>query len=199
MAFIEQSIRTAIVSALKQLEFKKYDVEREDFIDVLAADMCGIMFPKGEGVTLPPVTLTATAVAATEETKKKKPGPKPKPKTTTEDVVKLTAPLTKKAKALAGESFDKKKLMDYLNSLGKEGYASKSFDEHIKTFYQKKEEEPRVVESDGEGMEMEEHPFEGKIYLVDPNTKRVYEEDSTGLPIPIGYAGMGKFEGLKVL
>ena len=39
MAFIEQTIRTAIVSALKQLEFKKYDVEREDFIDMLSADM----------------------------------------------------------------------------------------------------------------------------------------------------------------
>ena len=135
----------------------------------------------------------------TEETKKKKPGPKPKPKPTTEDVVKLTAPLTKKAKALAGEAFDKKKLMDYLNSLGKEGYEAKTFDEHIKVFYEKKEEEPKVPETQTEEVDMEEREFEGKTYLVDPNTKRVYEEREDGLPIAIGYAGMRKFEGLKVV
>jgi hypothetical protein len=191
----------SILNVLKQLEFKKYDVEREDFIETLAKDMNQLLFPqtpkkkpgrkpKSSVTTASPAPAEAPAPAPATEEKpaKKKPGPKPKPK----DAIKINAALAKKAKEIAGEAYDKKKLETYLNGLGKEVYDTKSFEEHVKEFYTKKEEE-KVVEID-----MQEQEFEGKTYLVDPATKRVYEEVNN-VPVPVGYVGMGKFESLKVL
>lgn len=228
----------SIVSALKQLELKKYDVEREDFVEVLAKDLAGILAPKepakpeekkkkggrkpkvaepapqkaGEDPAAP---APAPAPTSEEQPKKKKPGPKPKSvtdaapaeeakpkrKRTTTETIKLNKVLKDRAKKVADDAKvtwnkeEEKKLVAHLNTLGKEVYDSKPFEDHVKDFYTKKDE----TKSETVEVDMEEREFEGKTYFIDPNTKRVYEENDSGVHVPIGYAGMGRFEGLKVL
>lgn len=245
---MENAIRTALHSAFKTLEFKTYDVERVDFLDVLLEDVMDILFPKQPKVsivTLPTVAEENTEPVVAEEEKtvvvaepekkkpgpkpkldesgnpvarkkpgpkpkedepepeKKKPGPKPKPKPEGPmNIDKLTPTQTKKLKTAAENSkidFDKNAILAYLNQLSKEDFDAKKLEQHAETYYAGLAEASAQKEDEKREKDMIEIEFQGKTYVVDEATKRVYtqEFDVDGNPtvaVPVGYVGMAAFE-----
>jgi hypothetical protein len=237
---IEFAIRTALHGAFKTLEKKTYDVERQDFLDVLLEDVMDILFPKQTKVSEVSVpTVEDAKIEEPAEEKKpepekkerKKPGPKPKPQPEPEtapepapepvrqrvkpgpkpkpkhegpvNVDKLTPTQTKKLKTAAEThkiDFNKNAILEYLNQLTKEEFDAKKLEEHAETYYTRVTEVPKEEENkEIDGIEIE---FEGKKYIVNEATKRVYQQefDVNGNPtvaVPVGYVGMATFKDME--
>lgn len=142
---------------------------------------------------------TPTGEAVAEPVKeKKKSGPKPKglPEGPF-NLEKLNPTQTKKLKSIGEElkvEVNKKTFQEFLNSLSKEDYDAKTFDEHARSFLTPPA--APVAEPEFTKCARVEWPEDsGVTYLVDPETQRVY------LPCGdvneyVGDVGMLEFEGL---
>lgn len=85
-------------------------------------------------------------------------------------------------------------LLTYLNGLAKDAFNAKKAEEHVQDFLTAW----RTAAVEAQEAELTEVTFQGKEYLVNPETKRVYEITSTdadGTPncTPVGYVGMAAF------
>jgi hypothetical protein len=90
-------------------------------------------------------------------------------------------------------------LLEYVNSLSNEEFHAKTTEAHVADFV--------ASRSDGKVLtELTEVDFEGKTYLVNPETKRVYEgegvynestQEWTNMK-PVGYVGMAAFAEMKM-
>ena len=149
-----------------------------------------------------------------------KPGPKPKPKPEGPvNVEKLTPTQTKKIKAIAEKAkveFDKNAVLAYMNKLTKEEFDAKKLEQHAEAYYAAPAPEPVEEEPVKEDEKKEEPaeekkevamivvPFEGKEYFVNPDTKRVYNQefDTDGNPTvseSVGYVGMAAFKDMTAI
>jgi len=86
-------------------------------------------------------------------------------------------------------------LLTYLNGLSKDDFNAKKAEEHVQDFVTTW----RTAAVEKQEAELTEVEFNGKEYLVNPETKRVYEitsVDADGMPSvnPIGYVGMAAFK-----
>ena len=152
--------------------------------------------PKPKAVE-PPVAEAPVAEAPVKE--KKKPGPKPKVKADGPlNLEKLNPTQTKKLKSIAEElkvEADKKAFHDYLNSLPKEEYDAKTFDDHARVYLTPVQvvEEPVLTKC----ARMEWPEGSGVTYLVDPETKKVYKPNGS-VNEHVGHVGMLEFAGLEI-
>lgn len=131
----------------------------------------------------------------------------------TDNIDKLTPTQTKKIKAIAEELKvtvpDKKDVLGYLNGLTAEVYNSKKMDDHLRTFLTPPAPVPAEVRTlpaspkedeaaeEGEivdAIECTEVVFNGKVYYVDPLTKKVYDDTDAY----VGDVGLNKFKGMVV-
>jgi len=160
--------------------------------------------PKPKAVVEAPVEVPAAApvevpVAEAPVKEKKKPGPKPKVKADGPvNLEKLNPTQTKKLKSIAEElkvEADKKAFHDYLNSLPKEEYDAKTFDDHARAYLTpvRVVEEPVLTKC----ARVEWPEGSGVTYLVDPETKKVYKPNGSVNEYK-GDAGMLEFEGLEI-
>lgn len=211
-------MRIAITAAFKALEFKKYDVNREDFMDVMLEDVFDKLFPGSnlrqvEVVSLPEVedltkAMEQLKIAEPPKAEKKKPGPKPKAKKSEGpvNIEKLNPTQTKKLKQIADElkvEGDKKKLLEYLNSLSSDEFDSRKFDDHIRAFLTPvpaPEPEKKMAE-----VSLMSVDFNDKEYFVDVESKRVFEgageyDEEVGWTSynPVGYVGMAAFKDMEM-
>lgn len=90
-------------------------------------------------------------------------------------------------------------LLAYLNKLSKDDFNAKKAEEHVQDFVASW----RVAAVEAQEAELTEVEFNGKEYLVNPETKRVYEitgYDADGTPNanPVGYVGMATFKDMVV-
>jgi hypothetical protein len=90
-------------------------------------------------------------------------------------------------------------LLAYLNKLSKDDFNAKKAEEHVQDFVASW----RVAAVEAQEAELTEVEFNGKEYLVNPETKRVYEitgYDADGTPNanPVGYVGMAAFKDMVV-
>lgn len=92
-------------------------------------------------------------------------------------------------KVLTKENVDPKEFLDYVNAMTEEEYKAKTFEEHVQQFGKPKEE---IVDR-----ELIEVPFEGKVYFVDPQTKKVYVEDGEVDKL-VGHVGMMGFKDMVI-
>jgi outer membrane biosynthesis protein TonB len=216
---IEHNIKQAITAAVKAVEFKKYNVEPDEVVDNLLADIFKSLFPhnpalvavdKVEIVQIPVVPpapeekpkkgRSKKAAAAPEEKpaepeQPKKKGGRPKKEKAAEEpekknLVKLN-PSQRNALKKISEAADPKEFLVYVNGLSEEDYKSKTFEDHVQNFVKPKEkkEEDRALV----GVE-----FEGKEYYVDPETKKVYEPGEDGVDNLVGHVGMLKFKDMEI-
>lgn len=90
-------------------------------------------------------------------------------------------------------------LLEYVNSLTNEDFHAKTTEAHVADFV--------ASRSDGKvDAELTEVEFEGKTYLVNPETKRVYEGEGVFDQAtqqwtnykPVGYVGMAAFTEMKM-
>jgi len=124
---------------------------------------------------------------------KKAPAPAPAAAEGPLNFDKFTPTDTKKLKAIATElsvEVDKKALLAYLNGLSKDAFNAKKVEDHFREFLTPKPAE--AEEKDGEELDCIEIDFNKKTYLVDPATKRVYE-DRDGVTVCVGHVGAGDF------
>lgn len=98
----------------------------------------------------------------------------------------------------AGKEYTKEmeaELLSYLNGLPKDAFNATKSEDHVKTFLGAAPAAVQeVAPADLEAIEVE---FNGKTYYVEPNSKRVYEEDGA-VHKAVGYAGMAAFAGLVI-
>ena len=132
--------------------------------------------------------------------------PKPKKGKPAEDanVQKIDPTWRKHLKAVAktaGKEHSKEmegELLSYLNGLSKEAFNATKAEEHVKVFLGVAPAAPAPVQetapADLEAIEVE---FNGKTYFVDPESKRVYEQDGEVFR-GVGYAGMAAFAEMEV-
>lgn len=86
-------------------------------------------------------------------------------------------------------------LLTYLNGLAKDAFNAKKAEEHVQDFLTAW----RTAAVQAQETELDVVEFQGKDYLVNPETKRVYEfdgYDADGAPLkvnPVGYVGMAAF------
>lgn len=90
-------------------------------------------------------------------------------------------------------------LLAYLNKLSKDDFNAKKAEEHVQDFVTTW----RTAAVEAQEAELTEVEFNGKEYLVNPETKRVYEitgYDADGTPNanPVGYVGMAAFKDMVV-
>jgi len=104
----------------------------------------------------------------------------------------------KSAAKTAGKEATKEletELLAYLNGLTKEAFNGTKAEEHVKTFLAPAPAAPQeAAPADLEAVEVE---FQGKTYYVDPESKRVYEQDGEVFR-GVGYAGMAAFADLEI-
>ena len=112
----------------------------------------------------------------------------------TKNLEKLTATNKKHIKKWADEvgvaEPDTKALLAHVNAMSAEEFNGATFEQHVKSFLEPKQEEAEVDE------EVEEVEFNGKTYWVNKETKRVYEQRGEAY-VAVGYVGMAAFEGMK--
>jgi outer membrane biosynthesis protein TonB len=90
-------------------------------------------------------------------------------------------------------------LLAYLNKLSKDDFNAKKAEEHVQDFVASW----RTAAVQAQEAELTEVTFDGKEYLYNPETKRVYEitgYDADGTPNanPVGYVGMAAFKDMVV-
>lgn len=90
-------------------------------------------------------------------------------------------------------------LLAYLNKLSKDDFNAKKAEEHVQDFVASW----RVAAVQAQEVELPPVEFNGKQYLYNPETKRVYEitgYDADEMPIanPVGYVGMAAFKDMVV-
>ena len=151
-------------------------------------------------MSVAPKTETKEVVVA-EEAKAKKPRAKKAPAAPAvpEGPVnfdKFTPTDTKKLKAIATElsvEVDKKALLAYMNGLSKDAFNAKKAEDHFREFLTPKP----APEDEGEELDAMEIDFNEKTYLVDPKSKRVYEERN-GVNVCVGHVGAGDFTKMVI-
>lgn len=157
--------------------------------------------PKPKKVAEEAPAANAGAGAVTEEptvATKKKPGPKPKSKPEGPvNVEKLTPTHKKHLKAMAEElrcAIDDKSFLAYANAMSAEEWGTKSLDEHIRAFAT-----PAALPLAPPPTEFDEVEFNGKEYLVDPETRFVYEAVEEGAPVrnKLGVVGLLEFKDME--
>lgn len=137
------------------------------------------------------------AAGAEPGKEKKKPGPKPKAKPEGPvNLEKLNPTQTKKLKSIADElkgEVDKKAFHEYLNSLPKEEYDAKTFDDHARTFLAP----PAPVAEEPVLTKCAKVEWQGAVYLVDPETQKIYAPRGS-INEHVGHVGMLEFAGLEI-
>lgn len=108
---------------------------------------------------------------------------------------KLTATNKKHIKKWADEvgvteEPDTKALLAHVNAMSAEEFNGATFEQHVKSFLQPKEEEAN------DGDELEEYEFNGKTYYVNKETDRIYEQRGEAY-VAVGYIGMAAFAEMK--
>lgn len=185
-----------------------FEVARNAFIQALLHEL----FPEDTTAVVIPTAAKDPVDELTEQVKnlkieapkEKKPRkPRAKKEEVPMNMAKMDATLSKQLTAIAKEmkvKADKKDVLAYLNAMSSEDYNAKKFDEHVRNFLKKPEEnkeEKKPVEL--VGVELVWTEFEGEEYYVDPESKRVFVgvgEWTDGKPAawePVGYMGMAKF------
>jgi hypothetical protein len=154
---------------------------------------------KTKAVEVPEVVPAANAGAA-PEAPKKKPGPKPKAKAEGGgNIEKLTPTHKKHLKAVAAElkvEPKEKEFLAYANEMTAEEWGAKSLDDHLRLFLQP-EGAPALAPPPKEFLEVE---FNGKDYLVDPETKFIYTATDGAIKARthVGVVGMLEFAEMEV-
>lgn len=131
---------------------------------------------------------------------KKKPGPKPKAKPEAEGPVnidKLTPTHKKHLKKIAEElkvELNDKEFLAYANGMSAEEWGAKALDEHIRAFLA-----PEPIPLAAPPKEFVEVEFKDKTYLVDPETKFVYEMVAEGASVRnrLGTVGLLEFKDME--
>ena len=201
---IEHNIKQAITAAVKAVEFKKYNVEPDEVVDNLLADIFRSLFPhspglvnveKVETVQIPIVPAPAPDAAPLPASpEKKKRGGRPKKEKAEEPEKKnldKINPTQRKALKKIKEDADPKEFLAYINKLSEEDYKARTFEEHVQNFVKPVEKE--VEERALVGVE-----YEGKQYFVDPDTQKVYEAGEDGVDKLVGHVGMLMFKDMVV-
>jgi hypothetical protein len=139
----------------------------------------------------------AGAGAGAEPAPKKKPGPKPKAVKAEGPVnlEKLNPTQKKHIKKIADElkvEPNDKEFLVYANAMPAEVWSAKPLDEHIREFLMP---EPLPLAAAPQEFLLVE--FKGKDYLVDPETKFVYEEDAK-VRTHIGVVGQMEFKDMEI-
>jgi hypothetical protein len=132
--------------------------------------------------------------------------PKPKKSKPTEDanVQKIDPTWRKHLKAVAktaGKEHSKEmegELLTYLNGLTKDAFNATKAEDHVKVFLGAAPAPPAPVqEAAPADLEAIEVDFKGKTYFVDPESKRVYEQDGA-VYRGVGYVGMAAFAEMEM-
>jgi hypothetical protein len=138
------------------------------------------------------------AVAPAAE--KKKPGPKPKAKPEGPvNVEKLTPTHKKHIKAIAEElhvTVDDKGFLAYANAMSAEQWAAQALDDHIRAFAS-----PTTSELAPPPTEFLEVEFNGKDYLVNPETNFIYtvsDGPTVKARTHVGVVGMLEFKDMEI-
>lgn len=95
-------------------------------------------------------------------------------------------------KVLKKEEVEGKDFLEYVNALTEEQYKARTFEEHVLEF-----KKPKVTVVEYVEQELTEVQFNGKTYLVDPETKKVYVEDGE-VDRLVGHVGMLEFKDMVV-
>lgn len=217
MASLKQVIVNAIVKvsqenpALNVEGQESFEDARNTFIQALLRelfpeDTTAVVIPTAPAAKDPVDELTEQVknlkIEAPKEKKPRK--PRAKKEEVPMNMAKMDATLSKQLTAIAKEmkvKADKKEVLAYLNAMTAEDYNAKKFEEHVRNFLKKPEEEKKEEKKTVElvGVELVWTEFEGEEYYVDPESKRVYSpvgEWNDGKPAgwePVGYMGMAKF------
>ena len=145
----------------------------------------------------PKAEAPAAAGAGEPVAEKKKPGRKPKaPTEGSSNLDKWNPSQTNRFKAIAKElkiDGDKKAFQDYVNAMSKEEFDANTFDEHIRNHLSTQIQND-VIHDLTKCARVE---WQGKEYLVDPETKKVYRPDGD-VNTHVGHVGMLEFEGLEI-
>ena len=207
------AMKTAVVSAIKSLEGKKYDADAENFMDLFAADVIKILFPHDPDTP-------ADMPAPVPEAKAKKPRAPRKPKAAKDENISRLNPIQseilKKALGRKPVAKDKKDLLAYLNTLDPEEFgddATKSFEEHVTDYVNPKAPAPapvvvvpeiRAADSDVEmadaGAEEKELTwveFNGEEFWVNAATGKVYQTQNE-VDVLVGNVGLAKFADMEL-
>ena len=153
---------------------------------------------ESESVEAPPVVETAAVEEKVKKPRAKKVVADAPASEGSVNFDKFTPTETKKLKSVATElsvEVDKKALLAYLNGLSKEDFHAKKVDDHFRDFLTPKPAGEKVEETAAEDTECLEIEFKGKTYVVDPKTKRVYEERGD-VTEHVGEVGAGDFAGM---
>ena len=155
---------------------------------------------KGNGSGEPvPEPIQAPAPIQAPVAEKKKPGPKPKAKTEGPvNVEKLTPTMKKHLKTIAEElKVDprEKEFLAYANGLSAEEWSAQPLDNHIRDFLT-----PAAGPLSPAPTEFLEVEFNGKEYLVDPDTKYVYAsaEGNVRERDRVGIVGVNEFKEMEI-
>lgn len=132
---------------------------------------------------------SASAAEPEKEKPKKAPAKAKKEKSEAQNLDKLN-PTQKKV--LKKENADPKAFLEFVNAMSEEEYRAKAFEEHVQNFGKPKEVVEEMVDK-----ELIEVPFNGKMYCVDPETKKVYVEDGDVANL-VGHVGMLEFKDMVV-
>lgn len=148
-----------------------------------------------------PVEAPVPAPAPVEPAKEKKPRAKKAAVPENANLVKIDPTWRKHLKAADKEHAKElePQLLEYVNSLTNEDFHAKTTEAHVADFIASRSD--GKVEADVIPVE-----FEGKNYVVNPETKRVYEcegvyDEATQLWTnykPVGYVGMAAFAEMKM-
>jgi hypothetical protein len=157
--------------------------------------------PKTETKTevAPEPVSNAGAGAGAEPAPKKKPGPKPKAVKAEGPVnlEKLNPTQKKHIKKIADElkvEPNDKEFLVYANAMPAEAWSAKPLDEHIREFLM-----PEPLPLAAAPIEFQVVEFKGKEYLVDLETKFVYQEDDDGkVRTHIGVVGQMEFKDMEI-
>lgn len=144
-----------------------------------------------------PVVANAAAGSASaapepepEQKPKKGRGKKEKEPSEAKNLDKLNPTQTK---ALKKEGVDDPKpFLEFVNALTAEDYKAKTFKDLVQEF-----KKPKVEVVEYREPELVQTEFNGKTYFVDPESKKVYEEDGAVDKL-VGHVGMERFFGMVV-
>jgi hypothetical protein len=147
-----------------------------------------------------PVPASNAGAGAEPVVAKKKPGPKPKAKPEGPvNVEKLTPTHKKHIKAIAEElhvTVDDKGFLAYANAMSAEQWAAQALDDHIRAFAS-----PTTSELAPPPTEFLEVEFNGKDYLVNPETNFIYtvsDGPTVKARTHVGVVGMLEFKDMEI-
>ncbi len=192
----EAVVAEAAVAVLEQVAPKEVEALTETLGKLALEEQ-----PKAKKAKKAAEPTVGSNAGAGAEPAKKKPGPKPKAKVEgAGNLEKLTPTHKKHIKAIATElkvEANEKEFLVYANDMSAEEWGAKALDAHIRDFLQP-EGAPELAAPPQEFLEVE---FNGKEYLVDPETKFVYTatgDATVKARSHVGVAGLLEFKDMDI-